>query len=273
MSEWRLSQSGSVFRKIAMGSWWNAGDPSVYGLLEVNLENTLRYLSQKNYPLKITPAHLVGKAISVCLQERPEINGLIRRSRIYQRKSVDLFYQVNLPGKDDQSVSKAMLTGCTVRFAENKTLIEIATELEQKSKSLRAGEKGELTKSIQVLSYIPWSLMKWVLTVTSYLNYDLDLPMGWAGMPKDPFGSCMITNVGSLGVDLAWAPLIPYTKAPLLLTVGAIKKRPIVVDDKIEIARTLQVGVTFDHRFMDGIHAAAMSAIFKNCFEFPERCF
>jgi pyruvate dehydrogenase E2 component (dihydrolipoamide acetyltransferase) len=115
--------------------------------------------------------------------------------------------------------------------------------------------------------------MKWVLSITSYLNYDLNLPMAWAGMPKDPFGSCMITNVGSLGVDLAWAPLIPFTKVPLLLSVGAIKKRPVVQSNQIQIASVMLVGVTFDHRFMDGVHAAAMSAIFKNCFEFPEKYF
>jgi pyruvate dehydrogenase E2 component (dihydrolipoamide acetyltransferase) len=112
--------------------------------------------------------------------------------------------------------------------------------------------------------------MRYVLNLTSFMNYDLNLPLQLLGMPKDPFGSVMITNVGSMGVDTAWAPLVPYTKVPLLLTVGEVKERPWVVDGKLEVRQVMRIGCTFDHRFMDGSHAAAMAKLFKKYFEQPE---
>jgi pyruvate dehydrogenase E2 component (dihydrolipoamide acetyltransferase) len=270
---WKVSQTKSVFRKIAMGSWWNAGDPSVYGLIEIDMTKTLDFLKSHAQFSNITPAHLVGKAISICLTERPEINGLIRCNKIYQRSHVDLFYQVNIPGKSPDPVGTAALTGCTVRQAENLSLTEIAQQLHTKASALRQEQRGELTHSISVLSKVPWSLMKWVLNISAYINYDLGISMAWAGMPKDAFGSCMITNVGSLGLEVGWAPLIPFTRVPLLLTVGAVQTRPVVVNDQVLARPTVKIGVTFDHRFMDGVHAAAMNQKFKQVFENPEKYF
>lgn len=267
------TEGGSVFRKIAMGSWRTAADPSVYGLLEIEMTPALQFMQelQKRSPAKITVSHLVGKAIAVCMKERPEINGMIRFNRIYQRKHVDLFYQINVPGDSNDPVGKAMLTGEVVRHAESLSVTQIAEVLERKSKHLRDGGEGELTRSIRMLSLLPWQVMYGALKISSFLNYDLGLDMRWAGMPRDPFGSVMITNVGALGIDLAWAPLVPYTKVPLLLTIGALQNRPWAVGDRVEVRPILRIGVTFDHRFMDGVHAAHMSKRFKQCFEEPEK--
>jgi pyruvate dehydrogenase E2 component (dihydrolipoamide acetyltransferase) len=141
--------------------------------------------------------------------------------------------------------------------------------LNQKSKKLRSGDQGELGKAVAVLSRMPWSLIRWVLNITSFINYDLRINLEWAGMPRDPFGSVMITNIGALGGDMAWAPLVPYTRVPLLLTLGAVQDRAWIYEGKIEIRPILRVGITFDHRLMDGTHAAAMGQIFKKCFADP----
>lgn len=266
-------KGGSVFRKIAMGSWRTAGDPSVYGLLELDMSESLKFISelQTKTDVKISVSHLVGKVVAKVLTERPEINGLIRFSRIYQRKHVDLFYQVNVPGSQDDPVGKALLTGATVRKAETLSIIQIAEDLNKKSRGLKAGEKGELSSSLNTLKFVPWKLMRFVLDLTSFITFDLRLNLSWAGVPQDPFGSVMITNVGGLGIDTAWAPLVPYSRVPLLLTLGAIKDRPWVVNGKIEVRPVMRVGITFDHRFMDGVHASQMSQIFTSALENPHK--
>lgn len=256
-----------------MGSWRTAGDPSVYGMLELDMTESLKYISelQSKTDVKISVSHLVGKVVANVLVARPEINGLIRFSRIYQRKHVDLFYQVNVPGSEDDPVGKALLTGATVRKAETLSITEIAQDLNKKSRGLKAGEKGELTKSLNTLKIVPWKLMRSVLNFTSFLTYDLRLNLSWAGVPQDPFGSVMITNVGGLGIDIAWAPLVPYSRVPLLLTLGTIKDRPWVVNGQVHVRPVMRVGITFDHRFMDGIHASQMSKIFNAALENPKQ--
>jgi len=41
----------------------------------------------------------------------------------------------------------------------------------------------------------------------------------------------------------------------------------------IEVRPVARIGVTFDHRFMDGAHAAALQKIFERCFQEPETYF
>ncbi len=261
-----------VFRKIAMGTWNNGGDPSVYGLLEIDMHESLKYISglQKKTDVKITPAHLVGKAIAKVLKLRPEINGIIRFNQIYNRENVDIFYQVNVDGNESDKIKGANLSGCVVRNADNLTIIEIAKSIRNQATKARNGNDEHFKNTFQLFNLLPWSLSRIALKIFSFLNYDLNLNFNWAGIPSDPFGSVMITNVGSFGIEVAWAPLVPYSRVPLLLTVGSIKDQARVIDGQICIRPVMKIGVTFDHRFMDGVHAAAMSHYFQKCFQDPK---
>lgn len=262
-----------VFRKIAMGSWKTVGDPSVYGMMDIDMSKTQEFVKKysEKHNIKISPAHIVGKAIAMCMEERPEINGMIRGSRLYLRKNVSLFFQVNVPGQGADKVNKASLSGATIPNAEKLSLADIAQALNLKAQKVRMNEDNELKQSLAITKMMPWFLMRAFLNFSSWLIYGLNINLGFLGLPKDPFGSVMITNVGSLGIDLAWAPLVPYSRVPLLLTVGSIREQVIAVDGKPEVRPIMSLGVTFDHRFMDGVHAAQMARTFRKCFEDPEK--
>ncbi len=263
----------SVFRKIAMGTWKTAKDPSVYALVEIDLKPTLDLLDDysKKHDVKISPAHLVGKALSYCMKRRPEINGMIRGSKIFLRDEVSLFYQVNIPGSGDDKIKKATLSGATIVGAENLSTAGIAKALKNKASNIRSGKDREITKNLDAFKYMPWWFCKYYLDIASWLIYGLNINLSFLGIPKDPFGSAMITNVGGMGIDLGWAPLCPYSRVPLLLTVGSIQDRAWVVDEEVVARPIMQIGVTFDHRLIDGIHASQMAADFKKCFANPEK--
>jgi pyruvate/2-oxoglutarate dehydrogenase complex dihydrolipoamide acyltransferase (E2) component len=265
----------SPFRKIAMGTWKVAKDPSVYGILEVDMGKVIEKLPAyiEKTGIKVTPAHLVGKAIAYCMTRRPEINGLIRGSRIYLRQEISLFYQVNIPGKASENgdkVANATLAGATVHHADKLSAAEIAKDLSERANKVRTGQDLEMKKNMDTFKLLPWWLSGYYLDFASFLIYGLNLDFSWLGIPKDPFGSVMITNVGGMGIDIALAPLCPYSRVPLLLAVGAVKDTPVVEDGNVVIKPIMPVGVTFDHRMIDGIHAASMAKDFKKCFAEPE---
>jgi len=262
-----------LIRKMAMGTWKNAKDPSVYGFSEIDMQKALEATTayEKIHGVKITPTHLVARAMTYCLQKRPEINGLIRGSRIYLRKEVNLFFQVNIPGKGPDKKKGADLSGTVVKSAETKTLAQISRELCGQADKMKRGDYGELKSSMNFFKHMPWWLMGISMDFITWLNYDLNLNLTWLGVPKDPFGSVMITNVGGLGVEVAWAPLVPYSRVPIIITIGSLRKRPWVVDDKVEVRPIISLGVTFDHRFVDGIHVSQMVEDFKYCFAHPEK--
>ncbi|MDA9189399.1 2-oxo acid dehydrogenase subunit E2 [bacterium] len=266
----------SPFRKIAMGTWNTAKDPSVYGIMELDLKKVQDLLPeyQKKHDIKITPAHLIGRAYSLAIKNRPEINSMIRGSKIYLRPSVSLFYQVNVPGKKDASgdqIKKATLSGAVIKDAGSKSTHQISSELKAHAAKIRAGQDKEMKNSMGIFKYLPWCLAKPFLNISSFLMYGLNLNLSALGVPRDPFGSVMITNVGSLGIDLAFAPLCPYTRVPLLFTIGAISDKAWVVDGKVEVRPILPLVCTFDHRIIDGIHASQIAKDFKTYFAEPEK--
>jgi pyruvate dehydrogenase E2 component (dihydrolipoamide acetyltransferase) len=67
-------------------------------------------------------------------------------------------------------------------------------------------------------------------------------------------GTFTITNLGMYEVD-SFIPIINPPQAAIL-AVGAIKKRPVVVDGKIEVKPMVMLSLTYDHRILDGVPAA-----------------
>ena len=127
-----------IFRKIACGTWRTAGDPSVYALLEIEMSKALEFAEaySQQHGVRITPTHLAAKAITHCLEVRPELNGLLRRGRVYLRRNVSIFFQVNVPGQAvngnrDEWIAKAVLSGTTVQETDRKSLAEIAQEIRE----------------------------------------------------------------------------------------------------------------------------------------------
>mgnify|MGYP003640386113 CR=1 FL=1 len=253
-----------VFRKIAFGSWSSAADPSVYGSLSIDMTRALEFIDKQSLKgHKITPTHLVGRAVSLALKARPELNAMIRCSRVWLRDEVTLFYQVNIPGPKGHEIERATLSGVTIEQADQKSVEQIAIELAQKAKAVREGTDKVITKNTAVFKYLPWSLCRIYLNFASWLIYGLNLNLTRLGLPNDPFGSVMITSVGGLGIDWGFAPLIPYTRVPLLISVGKVDKRPWVVADQVAVRPVLELGVTLDHRIIDGVHAAELGRMIK----------
>ncbi len=81
----------------------------------------------------------------------------------------------------------------------------------------------------------------------------------------------MVTNIGSLGLDTAFAPLVPYSRVPVLLAVGSAMDRPWVREGKLCVAKVLRICVTLDHRLIDGVHASHMAKTVQKIFADPER--
>ena len=55
---------------------------------------------------------------------------------------------------------------------------------------------------------------------------------------------------------------------------GAVcKDKAVVEKGEVKVRPVLSVGVTFDHRLIDGVHAAQMSDEFKKCFAEPAKYF
>jgi pyruvate/2-oxoglutarate dehydrogenase complex dihydrolipoamide acyltransferase (E2) component len=256
----------SPWRKIAMGSWRNAKDPSVYGTMDIDVTACLSHIEELNKNpegIKVTITHLVGKAIANCFARHPDINCVLRLGRLYPRKNVDVFFQV---ATDTKGVD---LSGVTVRQADKKTILEIASEMQGKVTRIRKEGDLEFKKTKGTMKFIPGFLVACVLDLVGFIMYGLNIWSPILGTPRDGFGSVMVTNVGSLGLGLSFAPLLSYSRVPILFALSAIEDKPVVKDGMIVIAPVIQIGVTIDHRVVDGVHGGHMARSLRNFFANP----
>ncbi len=259
----------SSFRRLALGTWRTTKNPTVYGTLRVEVDKVLAYIDEyrEKTGRRLSLTHLMARVVGRMLVEMPDANTVVRFGRIYQRQEASVFFQVAM---EDPETGQIDLSGLIVRDADKRSLPEIADAFDKAARDVRAGKDEEKEKTRKTLGKVPGWLIGFVLDLVSFLTYTLNFDMRWAGLPKDPFGSVMVTNVGSLGIEQAWAPLVPYSRVPLIIAMGAIVKEAVVnEDDTIRVARCMRLCVTFDHRILDGAHAAKMSKLVKQWFGDP----
>ncbi|MGZ3687917.1 MAG: 2-oxo acid dehydrogenase subunit E2 [Bdellovibrionota bacterium] len=121
------------------------------------------------------------------------------------------------------------------------------------------------------MGLLPGWMTRRVLDTVGFIMYTLNLWTPLFGSPKDPFGSVMVTSIGSLGLDIAWAPLVPYSRVPLLMAVGTAREKPVVRNGAVTVAKIMPIGVTIDHRVIDGVGASHMARTFNQIFADPEK--
>lgn len=241
------------WRKIAIHTWRDAGDPSIYSTVEIEMTEALKYIAavREKTGVRATPAHLVAKAMALAIQLRPETNAILSGRRICVRDTIDIFLQVAIDGGED-------LTGAKITNVDQKSVAEIGVELAEKAARLREHKDRDLQQTQSMLKLLPNRLVGAMLKLIGWVSYDLGLDLSRFGVPYDQFGSAMVSNIGTFGLTSAFAPLVPFARTGLVILVGSVQKRPVVVDDEIVIRPILTLGTTIDHRIIDGFQASVM---------------
>lgn len=260
----------SSFRRIAIGTWRTAKDPTVYGSIALEADAMLDYIERFRAATgrRLTLTHVMARVMGLVLAAMPDANAVLRFNRIYLREEIAVFFQVAM---QDPQTGQIDLSGVTIRDPEQKDLLAILDEFEAVAAKVRAGKDREKERTRGMFKRLPAWLLATVLDAIGLFAYELNLDLRWAGIPKDVFGSVMVTNIGSLGLDAAYVPLVPYSHVPLLVAMGAVKREAVLGDDDaVRGASILRLYATFDHRLLDGAHAARMASTLRTIFADPE---
>ncbi len=255
----------SSWRRLALHIWRRPKDPTVYGNLDINMSEAVRYLEAVNREFPDTPVtvtHLVVKAIAKALATWPQSNSIVSRGRLYMRDSVDVYCQVSTDAGND-------LSGVKIPNADKKSTVEIANELARRVRRVHARQDAGSERTKRTLATIPDILLKPVLRIVEFLTYDLRLDLSRFGIAYDQFGGAMVSNVGVFGIGHGLAPLVPVSRTPIVLLVGEVKEQAVVSNGEIVIAPKMQIGSTFDHRVIDGFQAGCLARIVVGSLEDP----
>ncbi len=266
MSTFHVPKKVSSFRKIAACMWKAPNDPTIYGMLDIDATNLLSYIEEvrARHGAKITVTHVVAQAVAHSLRELPKANGKVRWGKILLRDSVDIFLQVATD--DGRDLSGVKITG-----ADRLTLEEISVQLGKKARQIREGRDPAMQKSRSLFQRLPVWLLRPLLRISDFLVNTLSFDLTSRGMPRDPFGSAMVTSVGMFGIDMGFAPFVPIARCPMIIMVNQVAKRPWVVDDEVVARPVLRLSGTFDHRLIDGFLAGKFGGYLRKNLTEPER--
>jgi pyruvate/2-oxoglutarate dehydrogenase complex dihydrolipoamide acyltransferase (E2) component len=264
----RWQKKPTVWRKVSLNTWKTPDNATIYGLLDVDVGNLQEYLKKKTEEsgVKCTITHAVTRGLALMLHHHPDCNVVVRRRKIWLRRDVDIFHQVAMPVEGEKD--KADLSGATIRKADTKKVQDIAGELRQKAEKVRAKQDGQMAKTRSTMLSLPNFLLKWVLKLIGWLQYAINWKVPTT--PRDAFGGAMVTSVGMFGIKLAYAPLVTFTRVPIILLVGAVEDRPMAQDGKVVVRPMMSLTATLDHRIIDGFQAGRMASEMKRYLENPE---
>jgi hypothetical protein len=244
------------WRKVATAIWHGPYDPQIYGDIEIDAGPVQTFIERvrAETSARVTVTHVVGKAVADALALHPHLNTYLSRGRFVQHESVDIFFVVSVGDGDG-----ADLSGVKVRGADRKSVVEIAEELRSRATRIRTGSDEEFGKSKRVLDATPTPLLRLGLRLADRMTGDWKVDLKRFGLPREAFGSAMVTSVAMFGVQRAFGPLSPYFRIPLLALVGEITEQPVVVDGQVVARPILTISATMDHRYLDGSSAASLA--------------
>ena len=254
------------WRKLAGSAWGPPDDPQFYGALELDAGALLEYVEtiRERDGVHLTLTHLVGRAVAHALDQVPEANVRIARGKVHQREGVDVFFIVATGSGDE-------LSGVKLCDVDKLSAVEVARELTGGVETLALGRDPAFGRAKRMLAVLPPRVLRRALRMSAWLTSDLDLDLPALGMRKESFGSAMVTSVGMWGVGQAYSPLAAYYRVPFLVCVGSVEQRARVVAGRVLARPVLTVTATFDHRYLDGFHAAKLSKALADYCAHPAR--
>jgi len=247
----------SPWRRMALSAWPTVSDASVLGVVELSAAPMLEYIRREGERTGVRPAplHFVAKSLADTFRQFPDVNCLLRAGRLYRRRDVDIFFPVAMDPKGWD------LSGVVVRNADRLSVAEISRELTSAALELRrAGDTGFQVKN-RIIGRV-------LMRTAGFFLYTLNLWTPALGFPRDAFGSAAVTDLAPFGADLAFPPLLPIARLPLVVGVGSVAER-YGPDGKTE--KLLRLGVVFDHRVIDGVYAGRICHRIRAIFADPER--
>ncbi len=180
-----------------------------------------------------------------------------------EKESVDISILVSAENGHD-------LSYCKIKDADRMTTLDVHRSVSEYTQRLKKNPE-KIKTSLKFMNYLPTFVSRIVLEMWNFIVNNLGISIKSIGYDKFPYGSIIITNVGSFGYDNMLAPIPPCSGVPIILTIGSIVKKPKVIDNEIMIREVIAISVTIDHRYTDASRAIRVFKKFQAYINYPEK--
>jgi pyruvate/2-oxoglutarate dehydrogenase complex dihydrolipoamide acyltransferase (E2) component len=248
----QTNELNNNWRRVAAAVYKKPTDAKILGSVEIDVTEIEDYINRKRKEgLRITLTHVFTLIIARALkQDVPELNVYISRGKVIPRPSIDASISVLL--RDQQ------MSSIKVADADTLTLAELADILMENIRDSRKGAENKTMKMKGILAGIPWPFRGWIFRLLKVLSIDMGISIPAWGLSASSFGSFMISNIGSLGLDAGFPALFPISNVSFVMILGGVNTKPWVIDGQVVPRRVLWLGTAIDHRAVDGSHGGKL---------------
>jgi len=209
-NEWRMVAS-AIYKKPV--------DSKILGQAEVDVTDVEDFIAEKRKQgIKITLTHFFTLAAARALRfEVPELNTYIRRGRVIPRPQIDAMVSLLLEGSEMGSIK--------IQEADRVTLREMSVIMADEIKKARNGNENKTMDMKGKLAAIPWPVRNWIFKLLRLYTISWGFSLRRWGLTPDSFGSFIVSNIGTLGLDLGFPALMPTSNVSFVLILGAVRKK------------------------------------------------
>jgi hypothetical protein len=273
MAESKLPLPFSTWRKIAMATWRPRKDPMIWATADVEASRLLEYIDRVRHATgqHVTPAHLVGRAAGKVFEALPGLNGRIAFGSFLPSPTIDCFFVISLR-TDPVTGAEAVgtdLSGAVVRRVDEKPPWIIAKELADRAARILHDDDPQFKQAKAMVKGLPPLLLRPVLDAIGFVTETLQLPLAFMGVDARPYGSILVSNLGTYGLDSVAAPVPTFCHVPFTVVAGAVTDKVRARDGQAVIRPVLPLTIGLDHRFIDGYQAATMARVFREYLDDP----
>ena len=188
----------NIGKKINYTAWLTPYDPQIYTTIKLDITKIIPYLEKKSEELKDIGEHykvttFAIKLMSIVLKKYPAVHGYIKFGRYEPKEGVDICCLVNVgEGKE--------LANTTIKNCECKTMKEIHIELRNNANLLKERKNKDQNTKMNLYKLIPTFILGPMTQIFSYIS-SIGIQVKLLGVRQFEFGSCVITNIGSIGIE------------------------------------------------------------------------
>jgi pyruvate/2-oxoglutarate dehydrogenase complex dihydrolipoamide acyltransferase (E2) component len=210
-------------------------------LLEIDVTKSrekIKQFKEQNKPVSFT-AWLI-KVISLTIKDYQQVAGYLKG-----KSEVVVFKDINVSIVVEKELNgKKVPIPLVIEKTQERSIESIAKQIsEAKTQTLTENDivlQNKSNKLDRFYYYLPGFLRRYF----------------WRFLIKHPhsafskMGNVAITSVGMIGNANGW--FIPISVHPICFGIGKVSKKPVVVNDVIEIREILNLTVLLDHDVVDG---------------------
>jgi pyruvate/2-oxoglutarate dehydrogenase complex dihydrolipoamide acyltransferase (E2) component len=251
------------WRKVASSIYRRPTDSKIFGSVELDITDLDKFIAEKRRNgIKATHTHVFILAAARALKaEVPELNTFIKRGNVVKREHIDVMVSVLL--------KESVMGSVMIKDADSLTLEELIGVMGEEVKRARTGTENKTMQMKDKLARIPWPIRGWVLRFLKTITADLGFSFPSLGLSANSFGSFVVSNIGSVGLDMGYPALFPSSNVSFVLILGGVHKKPVVVGDQILPRTVISLGAALDHRVVDASHGGLLFKYLKKIVKNP----